>query len=85
MNPRRDHGAIEKQAIEGLQAAIDKSYRRLIRAAKDQWERSFAVKDPSDVCVNVRVAPVPNKARPAKVPAGLILRRSKKLTIAQLQ
>ena len=56
MNRVRDHSLVEKQAIKGLQDAIDKNYRRLFKAAKTQWERSFAGKDPSDACVIVRVA-----------------------------
>jgi hypothetical protein len=57
MNPRREHSVIEKEAIEALQLAIDKSFQRLLETAKTQWKRSFAGKDPSDACVRVRIDP----------------------------
>src|SRR3989442_15313232 len=54
-----DSSAIETQMlkfemIEGLQRAIDRNYRRLLKAARADWKRLFGGKDPSDVCVSVR-------------------------------
>jgi hypothetical protein len=58
-----EHGAgpllqreIEKaEIIAGLRHALDSSYRRLIEAARADWERLFG-SDPADACVTVRVA-----------------------------
>lgn len=44
------------ELIEGLQAGIDRKYRRLPEAARADWEHRFAGIDPSDTCVSVRVA-----------------------------
>ncbi len=46
---------IKYELVEGLQRAIDYSYRRLFESAKQEWERRFAGKDPSDACVSVRI------------------------------
>jgi hypothetical protein len=43
------------ELIEGLQRAIDRKYRRLIEAARADWERLFAGKNPSDACVSFRI------------------------------
>jgi hypothetical protein len=50
----QDH-MIKFELVEGLQRAIDYSYRRLFESAKQEWERRFAGKDPSDACVSVRI------------------------------
>jgi hypothetical protein len=69
----QEHDALEGamikcELIEGLQRSIDNSYRRLFESAKQEWERRFAGKDPSDDCVNVRInsitAETPAKALP---------------------
>ena len=54
---RQDDRAIQDQMIkyeliEGLQRAIDNSYRRLRETARREWESRFAGKDPSDACVS---------------------------------
>jgi hypothetical protein len=46
------------ETIEGLQRAIDYSYRRLIESARREWELNFAGKDPSDACVRIRVTTI---------------------------
>ena len=56
----QDHSALQNEAakfemIEGLQRAIDRNYRRLLDAARADWERLFTGKDPSDACVSVRI------------------------------
>ena len=59
---------IKYELVEGLQCSIDNSYRRLFESAKQEWERRFAGKDPSDACVSVRIdsitAETPAKAQP---------------------
>jgi hypothetical protein len=41
--------------ISGLKHALDMNYARVLDAARNEWERSFAGKDPSDACVSVRI------------------------------
>jgi hypothetical protein len=58
---RQGNGAIQDQMtkyelIEGLQRAIDNSYRRLREKARHEWESRFASNDPSDACVTVRIS-----------------------------
>lgn len=55
-NRRLDIAARKIELIEGLQRAIDRNYRRLLQAARADWERLFAGKDPSDACVSIRVS-----------------------------
>jgi hypothetical protein len=80
---RQDGSAIQDQMIkfellEGLQFAIDHSYRRLRETARQEWESRFASNDPSDACVSIRVTAVGSNARVARgsgfltVRAGLI-------------
>ena len=63
----QDH-MIKYELVEGLQHAIGYRYRRLFESAKQEWERRFAGKDPSDACVSVRIdsitAETPAKALP---------------------
>jgi hypothetical protein len=47
--------ADNRRLIDGLRQALDMNYSRLLETAKQQWERNFAGKDPSDACVSVRV------------------------------
>jgi hypothetical protein len=59
-NDQEDFGAIQTAAekcevIAGLERALDLSYRRLVRAARSQWEHVFASGDASDACVTVRI------------------------------
>jgi len=61
MSTERDKNAaiqtemLKIEIIEGLQRAIDNSYRRLRETARQEWERRFGGKDPSDVCVSVPI------------------------------
>jgi hypothetical protein len=48
--------AAKFEMVEGLERALDLSYRRLVRAARAEWERRFSRKDPSDACVTVRIS-----------------------------
>jgi hypothetical protein len=63
----QDH-MIKYELVEGLQHAIDYSYRRLFESAKQEWERRFAGNDPSDASVSIRIdsfaAETPAKAPP---------------------
>ena len=47
---------IKYEMIEGLQHAIENSYRRLRETARREWESRFTGKDPSDACVSIRVS-----------------------------
>jgi len=44
-----------RRLIAGLKHALDLNYARVLDSARQQWERNFAGKDPSDVCVSVRI------------------------------
>jgi hypothetical protein len=44
-----------RRLISGLRQALDLHYARLLDAAKNEWERKYAGKDPSDACVSVRI------------------------------
>ena len=52
------------ETIEGLQRAIDYSYRRLIESARREWELNFAGNDPSDACVRIRVTTIEGTKSP---------------------
>ncbi len=43
------------ELIEALQHVIDRNCRRLLKAARDDWERLFCGKEPTDECVSVHV------------------------------
>ena len=65
---QRDFAAIELEAtkfemISGLERALDVNYRRLINAAKSEWEERFAGQDPSDACVGVHIRAAHDQAR----------------------
>jgi hypothetical protein len=49
------HDADNRRLIDGLRQALDMTYARLLETAKQEWERNFAGKDPSDACGSVRV------------------------------
>lgn len=44
-----------RRLIDGLRQALDMNYAGLLETAKEEWERNFAGKDPSDACVSVRI------------------------------
>ena len=44
-----------RRLIAGLKHALDLNYARVLDSARQQWERNFAGKDPSDACVSVRI------------------------------
>ena len=47
---------VEKaEIVDGFRHALDSSYRRLVEAARADWERLFG-SDPADACVTVRVS-----------------------------
>jgi hypothetical protein len=55
--------AIKYEVIEGLERAIDRTYRRLLKTAQRRWESAFAEKDLSDARVSVRIKTAPSKKR----------------------
>lgn len=66
-----------RDAIDGLRHALDLGYARLREAARNEWERNFAGKDPSDACVSVRVTTGDSKRR--SLPCAGVLRRRRSL------
>jgi hypothetical protein len=54
--------AAKYEVIEGLERALDRTYRHLLQTAQRRWESTFAGKDPSDATVTVRI----EGARPEK-------------------
>jgi hypothetical protein len=63
-----------RDAIDGLRQPLDLAYARLRETAKNEWERNFAGKDPSDACVSVRVS-TGNSKRHSLPSAGVLRRR----------
>lgn len=64
------------EVLAGLERALDLAYRRVVRSARGQWERSFQrVTDPSDACVRVTIRSTTesNNASPG---AGLLPSKS---------
>jgi hypothetical protein len=47
---------LEYETLERLKRAIETSYQRLIESAREEWERRFAGKDPSDDSVSIRIS-----------------------------
>lgn len=72
------HHAENRRLIDALRYALDSNYSRLLETAKQQWERNFAGKDPSDACVSVRVTSGDSE-RPSLPCAGILRRRRKSL------
>jgi hypothetical protein len=70
------HEAENRRLIDALRKALDSNYSRLREAAKEQWDRNFTGKDPSDACVSVRITSGDSK-RPS-LPCAGILRRGRK-------
>jgi hypothetical protein len=66
-----------RDAIDGLRQALDLGYARLREAAKNEWERNFTGKDPSDACVSVRVTT--GGSKPRSLPCAGVLRRRRSL------
>ena len=79
---KKGHSALQNEAvkselIEGLQRAIDRNYRRLLDAARADWERLFGGKDPSDACVSVRINSTAAEMSPStKLRAGYLPKRA---------
>jgi hypothetical protein len=65
-----------RRLIDALRRALDMNYARLRATAKQQWERNFAGKDPSDACVSVRVTG--GDSQPRSLPCAGILRRRRR-------
>ena len=74
----RNNDADNRRLIDGLRQALDMNYARLLETAKQQWERNFAGKDPSDACVSVRVTSGDSQ-RPSLPCAGILRRRRRSL------
>jgi hypothetical protein len=50
-----EHEAAKYEVIAGLERALDRTYRHLLKTAQRRWESTFTGKDPSDACVSVRI------------------------------
>jgi hypothetical protein len=72
------HDAENRRLINALRKALDSNYSRLRETARQQWERNFSGKDPSDACVSVRVTSGDSQ-RPSLPCAGILRRRRKSL------
>jgi hypothetical protein len=70
------HDAENRRLIDALRQALDSNYSRLREAAKEQWERNFTGKDPSDACVSVRITS--GDSQKSSLPCAGILRRGRK-------
>jgi hypothetical protein len=62
-----------RRLIAGLRHALDMNYARALDAARREWERSFAGKDPSDACVSVRITS--GESKKSALPCGGFLQR----------
>jgi hypothetical protein len=71
------HDADNRRLIRFRQA-LDMIYARLLETAKQEWERNFAGKDPSDACVSVRVTSGDSQRLPLPC-AGIRRRRGRSL------
>lgn len=68
---------VKYETIAGFQRALDRNYRRLLEAARADWERLFAGKDPSDACVSVRINSTAGETSPStKLRAGYLPQRT---------
>jgi hypothetical protein len=81
---RECHGrtAIENEMsqfelVEELQRVIDRNFRRLLETARNNWERNFAGKDPSDACVSVRTHSAETAIKTRAVPSSGFLKGRK--------
>ncbi len=63
--------------IEELQRAIDRNCRRLLNAARADWERLFCGKEPSDACVSVQIHSGANTTEKRAQPGSAFLAKSK--------
>jgi cell wall assembly regulator SMI1 len=57
-----------RRLIAGLRHALDMNYARVLDAARREWERNFAGKDPSDACVSVRITS--GESKKSALPCG---------------
>ncbi len=62
-----------RRLIAGLRHALDMNYARVLDAARREWERNFAGKDPSDACVSVRITS--GESKKSVLPCGGFLQR----------
>jgi hypothetical protein len=62
-----------RRLISGLKHALDMNYARVMEIARNEWEHTFAGKDPSDACVSVRISS--GDPQKSAVACGGILRK----------
>jgi len=73
---RQRHDGENRRLIDALRQALDSNYSRLRETARQQWERNFSGKDPSDACVSVRVTT--GEPQRLSLPTAGILRRRRR-------
>ena len=71
---------VKRQLTDGLRKALDRNFERLISAARAEWERNYAGKDPADACVSVRIHPSPTPATARVRCAGVLQNGRQKAT-----
>ncbi len=50
------HRTTDPELTAGLRNALEAKYSRILHAARREWERNFAHRDPSNACVTVRIS-----------------------------
>jgi len=68
---------LDFELLEELQRTIDRNFRRLFETARNDWERNFAGKDPSDACVSVRIHSAETAIQTRSVPGSGFLKARK--------
>ena len=66
---------VKIEMIEGLEQALDRNVQRVRENARRDWETRFAVNDPSDACVTVRISAAPQARLSALPCAGFLARK----------
>jgi hypothetical protein len=75
------NAADNRRLIDGLRHALDMNYARLLETAKRRWERNFAVHDPSDACVSVRISS--GDSHRLSLPCAGVLRRGRRSILSR--
>ena len=55
-NDCESHPDLSVEFAQSMLRAIEKKYGALICAARKEWERRFAGRDPADACVSVHIS-----------------------------
>lgn len=55
-NDCKSHPDLSVEFAQSILGAIEKKYGAIICAARKEWDRRFAGRDPADACVSVRIS-----------------------------